>query len=58
MNRKAPLYRPAVFTFFFCASMALRFSSSFILSWIISEAIRWEGSLWEGVTGVIGKGGV
>lgn len=49
------------FTFFFWASIALRFSSSFILSWIISEAIRWEGSLGEGVTGdgdVIGKGGV
>lgn len=49
------------FTFFFWASMALRFSSSFILSWIISEAMIWEGSLREGVTGlgdVIGKGGV
>lgn len=48
-------------TFFFWASIALRFSSSFILSWIISDAIRWEGSRGEGVTGdgdVIGKGGV
>lgn len=49
------------FTFFFCASIALRFSSSFILSWIISEAMRCEGSLGEGDTGegdVIGRGGV
>lgn len=49
-----------LFTFFFWASMALRFSSSFILSWIISEAMMLEGSLGEGVTGegdVIGKGG-
>lgn len=50
-----------LFTFFFWASMALRFSSSFILSWIISDAMTWEGSLGEGVIGegdVIGKGGV